>query len=80
VWVAHTQLRYQLINKVYAGVQVDLGAIQNSFSDLFNPDKFMLGYGIRFSYNSFIGPVEITFMDSNQHTKPGVYFTLGHWF
>lgn len=80
VWVAHTKLRYQLINKVYAGVQVDLGAIQNNFPDLFNSDNFLLGYGIRFSYNSFIGPMEITFMDSNQHTKPGVYFTLGHWF
>jgi NTE family protein len=80
VWVARTHLRYNIIKKVYTSIQLDLGAIQNNFTDLFNPDRFLLGYGIRFSYNSFIGPVEITFMDSNRHTKPGVYFTLGHWF
>ncbi len=80
VWVARTKLRYTLLKKVYASAQFNMGAIQNNLPDLFDPNNFLLGYGISISYNSFIGPVEITFMDSNRHTSPGVYFTLGHWF
>jgi len=80
VWVVRAKLRYTILKKVYATLRTDIGAMENSLPDVFVINNTMFGYGLTLSYNSFIGPVEVTLMSSNRHATAGVYFSLGHWF
>ncbi|MBE0650659.1 MAG: patatin-like phospholipase family protein [Bacteroidales bacterium] len=77
--VVRGRLRYNLIKKFYLTGAVDAGEIGNSF----NPSQtsgLIVGYGLTLSYDSFIGPVQLSLMNSNQPAKAMVYFNLGYWF
>jgi outer membrane translocation and assembly module TamA len=74
------KLSYNIYNKLYFNLKADLGANQDMFNQLFKPENTMLGYGATVSYNSFIGPLELSFMGSNMNPGVMIYLNLGWWF
>ncbi len=78
--VLRGRLRYTLMKKFYLTGAADLGEISNHFSDPLQTSGLIIGYGLTLSYDSFIGPVQLSLMNSNQPAKAFVYFNLGYWF
>ncbi len=80
ILVARGRLRYNFIKKFYLTGAVDFGKISNNFNNSSLTSGLIVGYGLTVSYNSFIGPVQLSVMNSNQPTKAILFFNLGYWF
>jgi len=78
--VLRFHMQYNFYRKLYLTLLTDAGTVAYSLNDAFDPDNYILGYGTRFSYDSFIGPVELTLMGSNLNSKPLLFINLGFWF
>jgi NTE family protein len=78
--VLRMKLQYNFYKKLYLTFLFDGGTIEQDFGDLYQPKNFMAGYGATFSYDSFIGPLELTFMSSNLNSKPMLFLNIGFWF
>jgi len=78
--IARLKLQYNFVKKMYFTLRTDLGSNEDQFDELFRSENLMFGYGLTYSYNSFIGPIELTLMSSNLNPKPMIYLNLGFWF
>ena len=77
--ILRLKLQYEFLPKLYATLRGDLGASEWYLADIFEPNNIVVGYGATVSYNSFIGPVEISVMGSNIYGISG-FVNLGFWF
>ena len=79
-WIGRVKAQYNLYKRIYARLHADVGATQLNFESLFESRNILAGYGVTASYNSFIGPLEVSVMGSN--INPGLMFflNLGYWF
>jgi hypothetical protein len=73
------KLQYNFIKNFYATLMADVGQNQIEFDDFLDTKNIIVGYGLKVSYNSFIGPVEIAFMGSNLLPGASVFFSVGYW-
>ncbi len=78
--VLKLKLQYQFAKKNYLLLRCDLGNNSEELNNLFTKDSFMIGYGLTYSYDSFIGPLELTFMSSNQRKNFQAFINIGYWF
>lgn len=74
-----TKFQYKVYKKFYATAMVDFGLNEMELTDL-NEIDWLLGYGIKLSYESFIGPVEFSIMGSNIDKSVATFINLGFWF
>ncbi len=72
--------QYRLANKFYLSPMVDLGVISEDFNTLFDLSKTLTGYGLTFSYDSYIGPVEFSLMGGNNTSGMQFFINIGYWF
>lgn len=72
--------QYNIYKAFYITPKIDAGFIANDIADLFTPKDFMLGYGMAFGYNSFIGPIEFTVMGSNYNSSAIGFINIGYSF
>jgi NTE family protein len=78
--IIRMKLQYNFYKKLYLTFLVDAGSIDEDLKHVYQPENFILGYGATASYDSFIGPLELTFMGSNINSKPMLFLNLGFWF
>jgi NTE family protein len=78
--VARMKLQYNVYKKIYLTVRADGGANVTEANELFSSRNYLFGYGMTASYDSFIGPVEISIMGSNINPKPTYFLNIGFWF
>lgn len=78
--IARINFQYNFYRKLYATLLIDAGTIDYSIDKLFNHQNYILGYGATLSYDSFVGPIELTFMGSSLNSKPMLFLNLGFWF
>jgi len=78
-WILRGKLQYEVIKDVYVIARADAGINTMEFDQLNNFDKTMFGYGLTASYNSFIGPVEVTMMGSNINEGVSFFVNIGFW-
>jgi NTE family protein len=76
-WSLKAELRYELFKDNYLRFHANLG--NNSFktSSVFKISDLIFGTGLTYSYDSFIGPLEITFMNSNYQEDMQIYLKFG---
>jgi NTE family protein len=74
------KLQYNFFKKLYATFLLDAGSAAMNFDEVYQPENYILGYGATVSYDSFIGPLEVTLMGSNLNSKPLLFLNLGFWF
>lgn len=77
--VFRLNLQYNFYKKLYATAMIDVGQNQLYWEAFWEIDNLMAGYGLKLSYNSFIGPVEVSVMGSNMVPGASVFFSLGYW-
>ena len=73
------RLQYRIFNKHYILSTIDFANVKYNKSELLDFGNGAIGYGLTWGYDSFIGPVELSFMGSNYRGFSG-YFNLGFWF
>jgi len=74
-----TNFEYNFYPKFYASLLSDVGILEYSISNV-DEIKMLFGYGAKVSYNSFVGPIEVTLSSSNIDTSVNVFFNVGFWF
>jgi NTE family protein len=78
--VLRMKLQYNFYKKLYLTFLFDAGSVEKVFKDVYQPKNFIAGYGATLSYDSFIGPLELSIMGSNLNSKPMLFLNLGFWF
>jgi len=78
--VARMKIQYNFYQKLYLTFKADAGAAVSYARDLFKGQNFLCGYGVTASYDSFIGPVELSVMGSNLNKGPQFFINIGFWF
>ena len=78
--VVRMKVQYNFYKKLYFTALLDAGSAEIDFNELYQPGNFMIGYGGTLSYDSFIGPLEVTLMGSNLNKQPLLFLNLGFWF
>lgn len=78
-WIGRMKLQYQLLDKVFLIARADVGINVQEFDQIYNFNETMVGYGVTASYNSFIGPIELTMMGSNVNPDPSFFINVGFW-
>ncbi|OYT13601.1 MAG: hypothetical protein B6I19_04230, partial [Bacteroidetes bacterium 4572_114] len=77
--IARLKLQYNFFKEMYFIPRIDAGVNEMEFEEVFQLNNIMVGYGLTYGYNSFIGPIELTVMDSNI-SGPMLFLNLGFWF
>jgi len=78
--IVRLKLQYNVYKNLYLTMRADAGSDEYDFSQVFKPANYLCGYGLTASYNSFIGPVELTLMGSNVNSGPMVFVNIGYTF
>jgi NTE family protein len=73
-------LQYNFYRKLYVTFMGDVGANEWFLEDMIEGKNWVAGYGAKFSYDSFIGPVELSIMGSNIYKDVSFFINLGYWF
>ncbi len=71
---------FQLWKNHYILGKANWGKLENSFQQTLNSDVLLDGYSIGYSYNSPLGPLEISVMSSTNHSDIYLYISMGFWF
>jgi len=74
------KLQYQAVEKIYLTLRTDGGSNELEFDEVYKPENYIIGYGLTASYESFIGPIELSVMGSNLNPKPILFLNIGFWF
>lgn len=78
--VGRMKLQANVYKKIYVKGLADFGGSEASIESLFAGRNFRCGYGATMGYDSFIGPLELSFMGSNMNKGLMVFLNLGYWF
>ncbi|MFC2107788.1 BamA/TamA family outer membrane protein, partial [Bacteroidota bacterium] len=78
--IARLKLQYNPVKNIYLTLRSDAGANELYLEDIVKSENFMIGYGLTTGYESFIGPIELTFMGSNQNPSLSIFVKLGFEF
>lgn len=73
-------LYYQFIKNHYIILRGNVGKLEPTFNGLFGSDILLDGYGLTYSYDSPVGPLEFNMMGSTNHANIYTYISLGFWF
>ena len=77
---AGLNFQYNFWRNNYIVFRANAGVTAWDIRNLPEKENGILGFGVSVGNNSLIGPIEITFMGSNLHREPMVYFNIGYWF
>jgi NTE family protein len=78
--IARLKLQYNVYEKIYLTLRTDMGNLESTPKDLTDISNAMFGYGLTASYDSFIGPVELTVMGSNVNPTVSFFINIGFSF
>ncbi len=78
--IVRLHLQYNIYQKIYLTLRTDIGAVEESLEDVVDPNKTMLGFGATASYDSFVGPIELSIMGSNINPFPSFFVNIGFSF
>ena len=78
--ILRAKFQYNFYKKLYLTVSGDAGAVEWFVKDIFDPASFVAGYGATVSYDSFIGPIELSVMGSNIYPGVSFFVNIGFWF
>jgi NTE family protein len=76
---ARLDLRVRLWQKHYVSLRSNYAKQHNNFFNILTGED-IFGFGLQYSYNSFIGPIGFRVDYSNYDRKLGLYFNIGYYF
>jgi NTE family protein len=78
--VSNLAWQYNIYRKFYLTTQLDAGFISFTWDEITYKPSILVGYGLTIGYDSFVGPVELTIMGSNENKVSGMFINVGYWF
>ena len=75
--VVRTHFQYNFLPNLYVTAMGDMGIAENELKNL-NTDYLLYGYGLKLSYDSFIGPIEFSVMGSNRAKNATYFLSIGY--
>jgi NTE family protein len=72
--------QYNIYRKFYLTTKLDAGVISDTWEGITFKSRLLVGYGLTVGYDSFVGPVELTLMGSNENAAMGMFINIGYWF
>lgn len=72
--------QYQIYPRFYITPKADLGFITDTFDDMFDRPRLLLGYGVAIGYDSFLGPIELSLMGANVNAGLQSFINIGYSF
>lgn len=75
--VVRTHFQYNFLPNFYATAMGDMGIAENELKNI-NIDYLLYGYGLKLSYDSFIGPIEFSVMGSNRAKNANFFLSIGY--
>ncbi len=76
--VARAHFQYEFYKDFYATAMSDVGVIGTEWKQLID-NKILFGYGLKLSYESFIGPIELSMMGSNKNNGMTLFLNIGYY-
>lgn len=80
VLTVNLEVRMRLFKRHFISLKTSYGLQNENFFRMFTAPKDMAGFGLKYSYNSPIGPISLLFDVSTVSKSLGVYFSLGKTF
>lgn len=81
ILTANLEIRMRLFVRHFISLECAYGIQNDNFFRMFTQSRNnLLGFGLKYSYNSPIGPISILFDTSNINRSLGVYFSFGKTF
>lgn len=80
VLTVNLEARMRLFARHYISLKGAYGIQNENFFKMFTESRNLFGIGLKYAYNSPIGPISILFDVSNIDKSLGVYFSLGKTF
>lgn len=71
---------FELWKNHYILAKANWGKLENSFQQAINSDVILDGYSLGYSFNSPIGPLELSVTGSTNHSDIYLYLSMGFWF
>jgi len=78
MFVSHVELRGRLAEDNYLSIIVNGATHFNKFKD-WQTRELIGGYGVKYSYNSFIGPIDLMLSTSDYTDKINFFINVGRW-
>ncbi len=78
--ILRTDAYFHVWKNHYLMAKANWGKLENSFQQTLNSDVLLDGYSLGYSYNSPLGPLEISAMSSTNHSDIYLYISMGFWF
>ena len=79
-FVFRTDFQYELFRNNYLILKPNIGTVIEDIDSSITKAHWIKGIGLTYSYNSLIGPMEITLSLSSFDTKLRSFINLGYWF
>lgn len=77
--VGRVDLRQQIVDNHYLSLIGNIAFDSSTFGDFFN-GKVLWGAGVKYAYNSIIGPLSLNLHWSNVSKSLGAYINIGYYF
>ncbi|MBN2597203.1 patatin-like phospholipase family protein [Labilibaculum sp.] len=79
-FVFRADFQYELFRNNYLILKTNAGKLVEDVNDALTHGEWIKGIGLTYSYNSLIGPIEISLMYSDKKNGISNYVNLGFWF
>eukprot|EP01029_Cantina_marsupialis_P026619 TRINITY_DN72023_c0_g1_i1.p2 TRINITY_DN72023_c0_g1~~TRINITY_DN72023_c0_g1_i1.p2 ORF type:complete len:734 (-),score=80.71 TRINITY_DN72023_c0_g1_i1:5859-8060(-) len=79
-FVFRGDFQYELFKNNYLIFKANFGKLVEDVNDALHSGEWIKGVGLTYSYNSLIGPMELSVMYSDRKDKVSNYISLGYWF
>ena len=73
-------IQIEMLKNIYLILKTNVGKLSSQFTDIFNAKDSLFGNGVTFSWDSLIGPVEVTLMKEIKRNTFAASVSIGYWF
>ena len=79
-FIFRADIQYELFKNNYLILKPNIGTVIEDVNSILTDGRWIKGIGLTYSYNSLVGPMEVTFALSDVETKVRGFINLGYWF
>ncbi|RXQ91556.1 hypothetical protein EO244_12490 [Ancylomarina salipaludis] len=79
-FVFRTDIQFELFKNNYLVLKPNIGKVVDNVNTALTKGRWVKGVGLTYSYNSLVGPMEVTLSLSDLEQKVRGFINLGYWF
>ena len=72
--------QWNFYKSLYSTLHIDYGYLSDTYNNWFDPNSFVIGYGLSLGVDTMLGPVEVNMMGSNINSGVTGFINVGYWF